>query len=69
MNFLKELAPYRKAIVAFVVAMLQFLALYFQLSENGITAEDKVALINSIIISLGGVGAVYAVANKPKFDK
>lgn len=63
MNHLKSLAPYRKTIVAVVLGVLQFLALYFTLEENGISSEDKVALVTNIIVAIGGAGAVYAVPN------
>ncbi len=66
MDFLRQLAPYRKAVVTFVIGVLQILALYVALAANGISAEDQVALISSVIVALGGTGAVYAVKNERK---
>ena len=62
---LKELAPYTKAIVAFIVSVLQWVILYFILSDDGsLTTQDKTALLNNIILALGGTAAVYTLPNK-----
>jgi hypothetical protein len=60
-----KLKPYTKTVVAFVVAVLQVLSLYVALSADGhLSAEDKQALINAVIVGLGGTGAVYALPNR-----
>lgn len=65
MKFMKEMAPYWKAVTAFIVGCLQVLALYVTLSADGkITPEDFNAIIATVILALGGTGAVYQVPNK-----
>ena len=63
---IKALDPYRKAIVAFVVGVLQVLALYFTLIKGGITPDEVNILINASILALGGTVGVYGVSNKGK---
>ena len=64
MDFIKQISPYRKAVVTVVIGILQLLALYFTLTADGIlSAEDKNALITNIILSIGGTAGVYSVSN------
>lgn len=65
LDFINSLKPYTKAIVAFVVGVLQILSLYFSLNADGsLSGEDVQALINAVIIALTGTGAVYALPNR-----
>lgn len=57
-EFLDRLAPYRKAIVAFVVPGL--VALGAALADGRVTAVEVVGVL---VAALGSSGAVYAVPN------
>lgn len=62
---LKEFTPYTKAIVAFLVFALQWGVLYLTLTEdNSLSNQDKAALLNNIILALGGTAAVYTFPNR-----
>jgi len=62
---LDELKPYTKAIVAFLVFALQWGVLYLTLTEdNSLSNQDKAALLNNIILALGGTAAVYTFPNR-----
>jgi hypothetical protein len=63
---LEDLKPYVKTIVAAVVGALQVAALFLVLSKDGLSGADVEALINAVILALGGTGAVYALPNKHK---
>lgn len=62
---LEQLRPYTKAIIAFIVGALQILALYITLNaDNNLSPEDLQALINAVVLALGGTAAVYQFPNK-----
>lgn len=62
---MNKLRPYTKTIVAFLVGILQVLSLYVTLNADGkFSPEDVNAIITSVIIALGGTGAVYQLPNK-----
>lgn len=64
-SFIKTIAPYNKAVVAFLVGILQFASLYFSLTtDNNLSGEDIQALINNVILALGGTAGVYYVRNQ-----
>lgn len=63
-NIINTLKPYTKAIVAFIVGVLQILSVYYTLTSDGsLSYEDKNALINAIILAITGTGAVYQLPN------
>lgn len=62
---MQELAKYRKAIVAFIVGMLQVASVYFMVSSDGLVSPTDVqTIINAVILALGGTAGVYALKNK-----
>lgn len=61
---LEKLRPYTKTVVAAIIGALQVLQVYVVLSANGMTSEDWSTLINSVILAIGGTGAVYQFPNK-----
>jgi len=62
---MEKIAPYYKAVVALLVGVLQVASVYFMVTADGsFDANDKIAVINASILTLGGGAAVYAVKNK-----
>lgn len=62
--FINSLKPYTKAIVAFIIGVLQVTALYVALNADGELSPDDInAIINATIIALGGTGLVYTLPN------
>lgn len=60
----EKLKPYTKTIIAFIVGILQIVALYVTLNNDGkLSSEDTNALIAAVIVALGGTGAVYQFPN------
>lgn len=67
-NLLKQLAPYNKAIVAFITGVLGIVAVYISLTADGnFSPEDQLALIAAISAALGNTAGVYTIANKPNY--
>lgn len=61
---MEQLKPYTKAIVAFIVGLLQIAQLAVQLSPDGFTPEEVSAIIGAVILAIGGTAAVYQLPNK-----
>lgn len=62
---IEKLAPYAKAVAAFLVGLGQFaVILSTVVADSTVTADETITLFTSLIGWLGGAGAVYQVRNK-----
>lgn len=65
MSFIEKIAPYRKAIVALLIGLLQLAALYFTLTDDGaLSPDDRTILLTALIGAITSGGVVYQVPNK-----
>lgn len=65
MNNLKKLAPYAKAVAAFLVGLASFLVvLSTAVADGKVDQQEIVTLVSSLAAWLGGTGAVYQTKNK-----
>lgn len=63
----ERLAPYMKAIAAFVVGLGQFLVILSTVVSDGIvTPDEAITIVTSLAGWLGVTGVVYQVRNKNK---
>lgn len=69
MNFLQQLAPYAKAVAAFIALLVPVLVslgvLLTDVSQGQLQTQDFVTLGAAVAALLGGTHAVYTVTNKP----
>lgn len=62
---IKSYKTYAKTIVAIIIGLLQILSLYVVLIADGtLDPTEQQALIQAVIIALGGSAAVYSIPNK-----
>lgn len=70
LNFLVKLAPYAKAVAAFVALLIPVLTalgiLLQDIGQGQVQAQDFVALFAAIAALVGGTRAVYQTKNQPK---
>lgn len=62
-----KLAPYAKAVAAFIAGLASFAATVAAVMADGtVTAEELVIVLTALATWLGGTGAVYQVRNQSK---
>lgn len=60
-----NILQYKKAIAALIIGVLQVASVYLMLSSDGtVSPTDWQAVINAVILALGGTIAVERVTNK-----